>query len=94
MSVFMRRIIRGRSPFSPDKTHIHHQLLSFGLNHTQSTGILILVNLLFVGLAFYLNSQGFLMVLCLEIILAAIFTMVLIIIPRVRLWRAKQSGPK
>lgn len=31
--VFVRRLIKGQSPFAPDLTHIHHQLLGLGLNH-------------------------------------------------------------
>ena len=89
LSVFMRRIVRGRSPFAPDKTHIHHQLLSFGLNHSQSTAVLIAVNLLFIGVAFYFNQLGLVAVLELEFALAFIFTLVLIIIPRWRLWKHK-----
>ncbi|HYH15247.1 MAG TPA: MraY family glycosyltransferase, partial [Flavisolibacter sp.] len=33
MRVFAIRIFQGRSPFSPDRRHIHHLLLDRGLNH-------------------------------------------------------------
>ena len=29
----VRRIAQGRSPFSPDRSHIHHRLLDLGLSH-------------------------------------------------------------
>lgn len=32
----VRRIRAGRSPFSPDRGHIHHRLLDIGLSHTQT----------------------------------------------------------
>lgn len=89
MSVFLRRLIRRRSPFAPDRTHIHHQLLSFGLNHTQATALLISVNLLFIGLAFYFHTRGFFTVLLIEIAMAFLFTMVLIILPRIRARKQK-----
>jgi UDP-GlcNAc:undecaprenyl-phosphate GlcNAc-1-phosphate transferase len=38
--VIVRRISRGRSPFSPDRGHIHHRLLDLGLSH-RSTVLLI-----------------------------------------------------
>lgn len=33
MKVFITRIWRGKSPFSPDKTHIHHLLTNQGFSH-------------------------------------------------------------
>ena len=32
----VRRLVRGRSPFTPDMEHIHHRLLSFGLTHRRA----------------------------------------------------------
>lgn len=39
--VFVSRISRGKSPFYPDKNHIHHKLLSLGFTHLQNTSILL-----------------------------------------------------
>ncbi len=89
LSVFMRRIVRGRSPFAPDKTHIHHQLLSFGLNHTESTVILITVNLLFIAVSFGFNRLGLFEVLKLEFALAFLFSLVLVLLPRLNIRRKK-----
>ncbi len=58
MRVFIRRMLKGKSPFSPDKTHIHHVLLDLGLSHMQATGILVGGTLLFFGMAFMLQSIG------------------------------------
>lgn len=33
---FARRIWNGKSPFSPDRTHIHHRLLRSGISHSQA----------------------------------------------------------
>ena len=38
--VIVRRLSAGRSPFSPDRSHIHHLLLDLGLSH-RSTVLLI-----------------------------------------------------
>jgi len=38
--VIVRRLSRGRSPFSPDRGHIHHRLLDLGLSH-RATVLLI-----------------------------------------------------
>ena len=32
----VRRSLRGRSPFSPDKMHLHHRLLSIGHSHRRA----------------------------------------------------------
>jgi len=34
--IIVRRVSQGRSPFSPDRTHIHHRLLDLGLSHRQT----------------------------------------------------------
>ena len=83
-AVLIRRIIRGRSPFSPDKTHIHHQLLGLGLSHSKTTGVLIAVNLLFIAVAFGFNSLGIFKVLAMEFVLAFLFSIVLFLMPRLK----------
>lgn len=49
--VSLTRIKQHRSPFQPDKNHIHHLLLRTGLNHIQTTCVLLSVSILFIGLA-------------------------------------------
>ena len=34
--IIVRRISEGRSPFTPDRSHIHHRLLDLGLSHRQT----------------------------------------------------------
>jgi UDP-GlcNAc:undecaprenyl-phosphate/decaprenyl-phosphate GlcNAc-1-phosphate transferase len=50
--VFFLRISQGISPFSPDMKHIHHLLLKINKNHLQTSIIIILANLAFIGLTF------------------------------------------
>jgi UDP-GlcNAc:undecaprenyl-phosphate GlcNAc-1-phosphate transferase len=40
LRVFILRASKGRSPFSADKNHIHHKLLSLGLSHRQTCFVL------------------------------------------------------
>ncbi len=37
---FTRRILHGKSPFSPDRGHLHHRLIDMGLNQKQVVSIL------------------------------------------------------
>jgi UDP-GlcNAc:undecaprenyl-phosphate/decaprenyl-phosphate GlcNAc-1-phosphate transferase len=56
--VFGIRIIHRRSPFSPDRNHIHHLLLDKGLSHSSITILLVAVNFGFIVLAYTLRSLG------------------------------------
>jgi UDP-GlcNAc:undecaprenyl-phosphate GlcNAc-1-phosphate transferase len=40
LSVMVQRIGEGRSPFSPDKNHIHHKLLALGLGHHEAVMVI------------------------------------------------------
>lgn len=42
LRVFFKRIAQGKSPFQPDRNHVHHILLNFGMNHGQATTILLI----------------------------------------------------
>lgn len=52
--VFVSRISRGKSPFFPDKNHVHHKLLQLNRTHLQSTGILLLMETGFILMNFAL----------------------------------------
>lgn len=56
LRVFIKRMLRGKSPMHPDRTHLHHILLRLGCNHAQATGILVTVNIIFVLLALVLKG--------------------------------------
>lgn len=48
LRVFAIRIFNRRSPFSPDRNHVHHLLLDKGLTHRSITMLLVCINMLFV----------------------------------------------
>lgn len=52
--VMSTRILRGTSPFHPDKTHLHHLFIDMGFSHIGTTAFILLLNLLNV-LAWYLT---------------------------------------
>lgn len=58
LRVFTFRILKGHSPFTADNNHLHHRLLSLGLNHVQATSILAGFNVLMIAVAFALQSFG------------------------------------
>lgn len=56
------RIIHRRSPFWPDRNHIHHFLLDMGLSHKAIALLLPATNLLLVLMAYMLRFEGSLVV--------------------------------
>lgn len=77
LRVFTLRILRGRSPFYADRTHIHHLLLDTGLNHMQATIFLVIVNAAFIAFAFYFQAMGNLTLLILIVGISIVFSFVL-----------------
>ena len=58
LRVFFIRLSKGLSPFSADKNHIHHRLLTLGFSHLQISLIIGGVNIIFVLLSYYLRNLG------------------------------------
>jgi UDP-N-acetylmuramyl pentapeptide phosphotransferase/UDP-N-acetylglucosamine-1-phosphate transferase len=58
LRVFTLRILDRRSPFSPDRTHVHHFLLDIGFTHRQITLTCVLINILFITAAYFLRHLG------------------------------------
>ena len=77
LRVFIIRILNGKSPFYPDRSHIHHLMIDCGLSHMNATYILLVVNALFIFIALGLQSIGNLYLLLILIIIAVILTTIL-----------------
>ena len=72
--VFVQRVLRGNSPFSPDKTHIHHLLLDLGMSHAKATAVLLAVNAAFILGAVALDRLGTTTLLVAEVALMFLLT--------------------
>lgn len=77
LRVFTMRIFKGKSPFFPDRTHIHHLLLDAGMTHMQATSALVMVNLFFIFIVVKLQHIGGLNLLILILGLATILSTIL-----------------
>ena len=77
LRVFTIRLYHGKSPFYPDRSHIHHLLIDSGYSHMKATIILITVNIIFIIIAFFLQERGNLMVLLAILGLALLMTFIL-----------------
>ncbi len=56
--VMGQRIVEGRSPFKPDRNHIHHKLLNIGLDHYESVVIIYSLQAALVTCAFLFRYQS------------------------------------
>lgn len=69
LRAFSIRILQGRSPFHPDRNHIHHLLIDLGMSHIKATSLLIGFNVLMFLFAY--NMQGVRSEITLSLILVA-----------------------
>ncbi|MBN1650636.1 MAG: undecaprenyl/decaprenyl-phosphate alpha-N-acetylglucosaminyl 1-phosphate transferase [Bacteroidales bacterium] len=58
LQVFTLRLFKRKSPFCPDKNHLHHRLLRLGLSHVQTSIMLIAINLFVFVLSYFLQFFG------------------------------------
>ena len=56
LRVFTKRILSGKSPFTPDRNHIHHLMLDLGYSHGKSTRLIIFFTLLLTLTGFLLRG--------------------------------------
>lgn len=71
--VFTTRIIKGKSPFAADRTHLHHYLLDLGYSHTKTVIILSVASLMIIAIAFLI--QDYPVNICLLTIVASAFAL-------------------
>ncbi|HSG68302.1 MAG TPA: MraY family glycosyltransferase [Bacteroidales bacterium] len=55
LRVFILRLARGKSPFSPDQSHVHHRMLNFFPRHIHTTILMVFMNLMLVAIAVLLD---------------------------------------
>jgi UDP-GlcNAc:undecaprenyl-phosphate GlcNAc-1-phosphate transferase len=85
--VMIRRMYYRKSPFSPDKNHIHHQLLALNFDHYEAVVIIYLVQATFVFSGIVLRYQPDLYVVGGWILANVILAIVMVSAGRMA-WRA------
>lgn len=63
LRIVVLRLIRGKSPFSADRNHIHHLFIDSGFSHRRSTFYILLINIAAVIWAWSLRNQPILIVI-------------------------------
>ncbi|GAA0528252.1 UDP-N-acetylmuramyl pentapeptide phosphotransferase/UDP-N-acetylglucosamine-1-phosphate transferase [Chitinophaga japonensis] len=88
LRVFSIRMLKGRSPFSADRNHIHHYLLELKLNHKQTTMVAVASNIIYIAAAFALQDLGPNYLMLVVVGTAAVSTMVLYLL------KTRRTAPK
>jgi UDP-GlcNAc:undecaprenyl-phosphate/decaprenyl-phosphate GlcNAc-1-phosphate transferase len=71
------RMLKRKSPFSPDKTHVHHRFLDLGLDHRRTVTIIYGLSLIMAGFAILCRSwSGPALLLAFAAAMAAFYTLI------------------
>ena len=76
LRVMITRIIKGRSPFSADRTHLHHLLMDAGLSPAGTTAVEVLADAVVVGVL--LLCQLMQVSLCAQLVSVCIITFLIV----------------
>lgn len=68
--VFALRILDGKSPFVPDKNHLHHVLTRIGLSSKQVVIALVSLNIFVILLTYIFQHLGDTILICSEVLFA------------------------
>jgi UDP-N-acetylmuramyl pentapeptide phosphotransferase/UDP-N-acetylglucosamine-1-phosphate transferase len=82
--VFVLRLLRGKSPFAADRSHIHHRLLDISGSHIKATSIILSVNLIFIAIALIFRNIGNELLILIALVLASLLSFIPIYIIRNR----------
>ncbi len=77
LRIFIYRSVKGLSPFSADRNHLHHRLLDIGFSHRKTAVVLYMVNILIIALSLsltYINAN-------LAFIIVGATTLFLVLLP-------------
>jgi UDP-N-acetylmuramyl pentapeptide phosphotransferase/UDP-N-acetylglucosamine-1-phosphate transferase len=74
--VFTIRLLQRKSPFSPDKNHIHHRMLVMGLSHKAATYTIIAVNAVFIIPVFLFQNIGIVWLMIFNLTVSGLLVMI------------------
>ncbi len=77
LRVFFKRVLQGKSPFKPDRNHVHHILLNLGFNHGNAAAILLSFVLLMSVTTWLLQPLGNNLLIILQIIFVSVLGAIL-----------------
>ncbi|MBW3546009.1 MAG: hypothetical protein KY428_10495 [Bacteroidetes bacterium] len=82
LRVFAIRIGHGRSPFAPDKNHLHHRLLALSLPQIMVVTLMLMINLGIIIITILFAEWGNTVLLTTQVVLALSISLLLELIDR------------
>lgn len=77
LRVFAIRISHGRSPFSPDKNHLHHRFLALGLPQIMVVTLMLMINMGMIVITILFSEWGSTVLLLTQVALAVCISIML-----------------
>ncbi|MDH3702401.1 MAG: hypothetical protein OEU46_13905, partial [Alphaproteobacteria bacterium] len=81
----------GRSPFEPDRGHIHHKLLALGFKHYEAVSLIYVMHAFLICTTFYVRYQSDILILSLFVVFCVVVVGLITLAER-RGWRVQRSG--
>jgi UDP-GlcNAc:undecaprenyl-phosphate GlcNAc-1-phosphate transferase len=88
LTVMVQRMREGRSPFSPDRNHLHHKLLALGFEHYEAVAVIYLAQAALFVAAYFLRYESDLLILGV-VTLFFVTTLVILQVASRRHWRLR-----
>ncbi|HTM93734.1 MAG TPA: MraY family glycosyltransferase [Flavisolibacter sp.] len=82
LRVFSIRIAKGKSPFVPDRNHIHHLLLDRGLSHRTVTVSCVGLNVAFIVMSYFGRGLGSIWLLLIMLAASSAFIGILMLVKK------------
>ncbi len=86
LMVMAIRIRNGKSPFRPDKNHLHHQLIKLGLHHYEAVALIYCLQIVLILMAYFMRYESDIVLLGLYLAFACC-CLAAVYIGRSRNWR-------
>ena len=77
LRIFILRLTKKQSPFTPDKNHMHHALMRLGLRHSQTAITLGIINLIYIGIAILGKGTSDFILLPVILVVSVLFSLAL-----------------
>lgn len=90
LRVFLLRILKRRSPFSPDRNHIHHLLMDAGYKDRTITFACLFFNLVSISMAYFLQPLGNTLLFVLLFGLGAVWTSIVFLLKKRKMGKNNQ----
>ena len=79
--IFIYRSMKGLSPFTADRNHIHHRLIKLGLNHAQTVSVIYIFNAILIAYSVIVENTNTSLIFIILALIVSAFLGVLFLIP-------------